>query len=248
MPKHSAMRAVAAFAALVVCGAVSAQSGPPSRNADAVPQSTTPESNRAVSHADPQTAKPVANQPAKPSALATPAPASLLSQPAQPASVTLQHGKLTIDAHNSTLSEILHQIARAGGMKISGLQTGKPDQRIFGTYGPGTPRAVLSDLLNGSGYNVLMLGTTPSGVPGNLALSVRPPGGVPNPPPQSAANLREEYEENQIRPTQYPPTPQYHPEHPGPSRQRGIRTPEQILQELEQMRQHTQQNQQQNQQ
>jgi len=151
-----------------------------------------------------------------------------------------------IDAHNSTLAEILHKISQSGGMKISGLHAGRANQRVFGTYGPGTPRAVLSELLNGSGYNVLMFGTTASGVPLQLALSVRPAGGIPNPPPQSEAILHQEYEENQIRPTRYVPEP-----HPYPKQQQqqknarpGVRTPQQILQELEQMRQRQMQQQQ----
>lgn len=167
---------------------------------------------------------------------------SLLNQPAQPAKVSLNAGNLTIEANNSALSEILDQISRGGGMKIRGLQAGRADQRIFGTYGPGPAREVLSDLLNGSGYNVLMLGATPAGVPRELALTVRPTGGVPNPPTQSTADMREEYQENQIRPTHYAPERQN--QHPHPAGERnGIRTPQQILQELQQMRQRQQEQQ-----
>lgn len=195
-----------------------------------------------------QTKPPASPWQVKPSAAATsPAPVSLLDHPAQPATVTLVSGKLTIDAHNSTLAEILHQVSQAGGTKIEGLQDGRADQRIFGSYGPGTPRDVLTSLLNGSGYNFLMVGQTPSGAPRQLALTVRPAGGMPNLPPQSASSMREEYEEDVVRPTRYPEQETRPAPPPLPSRgPNGIRTPEEILQELQRMRQ--QQEQQQNQQ
>jgi len=192
---------------------------------------------------------PAAAPQAKPSAAVAPtAPASLLDHPPQPAKVTLASGKLTIDADNSTLAEILHQVSQTGGMKIDGLQGGNGNQRVFGSYGPGTPRDVLTSLLNGSGYNFLMVGQTPSGVPRQLALTARPAGGVPNPPPQSFQSTREEYEQDITAPTQYPQERETHPTPPpvparGPN---GVRTPEEILQELQRMRQ--QQNQPQDQQ
>ena len=168
-----------------------------------------------------------------------PAAPSLLSQPSQPANVTLASGRLTVEAHNSTLAGILDQIAHAGGMKIHGLQAGgNGNERIFGTYGPGAPRAVLNALLDGSGYNILMLGTTASGVPSELALSLRPTGGISNPAHQSAQQVREEYQADQIRPTHYAPEPQNQP--PGPPPQngpRGVRSSQQMLQELQELRQ-----------
>ncbi|MGH9582623.1 MAG: hypothetical protein ACRD4O_06790 [Bryobacteraceae bacterium] len=159
---------------------------------------------------------------------------SLLSEPAQPAKVDLQAGRLTITATNSSLSAILDQIARMGGTKIEGLQTaGNADQRIFGEYGPGAPREVLSELLVGCGYNVVMLGTTPAGTPKELAVSARAPGGVPNPPQQPVQNqqFRSEYG---VQPAPFAP-PQVQPA-PPPQRN-GIRTPQEILQELQRMRQ-----------
>jgi hypothetical protein len=171
----------------------------------------------------------------------------MLNQPAGPASVILASGKLTIEAHNSSLSRILDQIARTGGMKITGLPASASSQRIFGKYGPGAPREVLSDLLTGSGYNVLMVGVTPAGTPRELALSVRAPGGVPNPPPSAS----QDNEDQDIQPTEYPDDqePQQQelqeqqPDQPPPGPQNRIRTPEQILQELQRMRRQQQQQQ-----
>lgn len=169
---------------------------------------------------------------------------SLLTHPAQPAKITLSGGKLTIRADNSTLSGILGQISHDGGMKVVGLESGNAAQRIFGSYGPGAPRKVLSSLLNGAGYNVLMLGASASGAPQTLTLSARPTGGVPNPPPSAAPqynpannyNYRTVYPKPKVSP---PPPP------PHPNAAQRVRTPQQMLQELEQMR-HRQPNQQTN--
>lgn len=183
---------------------------------------------------------------ATPSQAAAPAATSLLDKPAQPAKVTLALGKLTVQADNSSLSEILNQVSEAGGMKIEGLQTGgNGDQRVFGSYGPGVPRDVLSDLLNGSGYNVMMLGVTPAGVPRELALTLRTGGGVPN-PPSHPANAMEGNEEA-IQPTQYQDEqPQPPPPPLAPGMANRVKSPQEMLQELQRL--HDQQQQQQQQQ
>jgi hypothetical protein len=242
--ENYARHSVLIVAALGVCWSGHGQFRPPYHPADDLPaaQMSTAGQPSPSPH-------PASTSPSTSTSQATPpapaAPPSLLTQPAQPAKVILNGGKLTIRAHNSALSEILNKISHQGGMDLRGLHTGKADQRIFGTYGPGRPREVLNELLNGSGYNVLMLGTLPSGLPRQLALSLRPAGGIPNPPPQSEASMREEYEENQIQPTRYPPEPTAHPQAPmaPPAARPGVRTPQEILQELEQMRQRQQQQQ-----
>lgn len=182
------------------------------------------------------TAKPSPAHSAPASEAEPPAAAgSLLSAPAQPAKVSLEAGRLTINADNSSLSEILDQISRMGGTKVEGLRAaGNADQRIFGEYGPGEPRQVLSELLVGCGYNVVMLGTTATGTPKELAVSARAPGGVPNPPPQPVQNqqFRSDYG---VQPAPYAP-PQVQPP-PPPQRRNGVRTPQEILQELQRMRQ-----------
>ena len=63
---------------------------------------------------------------------------------------------LHIEASNSSLGQILKDVATATGAKVEGLSL---DQRVFGTYGPGEARDVLSQLLEGSGYNVMMIET-----------------------------------------------------------------------------------------
>ena len=103
-----------------------------------------------------------------------------MEQPAEPATVTLSGGKLLVKADNSSLIQIVDALGKSGGMSISGLTQ---DQRVFGDYGPGDPRQILSQLLEGAGFNVLMLGVTPQGTPRELVLSDR--GAAPPSSPQS---------------------------------------------------------------
>jgi len=170
-------------------------------------------------------------------------PPSLLDQPPQPAQVDLSAGKLTIHADNSSLTAILHQVSTSAGMTVDGLNK---DQRIFGTYGPGDPREILSSLLEGTGYNVMMIGSTSDGTPSQLTLSARGaarPAGQSAPMPNVIRQNQEEDEEPTT--TQYddPPAPPPSPQPGAPNG--GIRTPQQMLQELQQMRQQQQQQQQQ---
>lgn len=195
--------------------------------------------------------------PAKPDAQnAAPTPAGaayaaspVLDTPAEPAQVKLTAGKLSIQARNSSLSDILHQLAKDTGMSIDGLTK---DQRIFGIYGPADPRAVLSDLLDGAGYNVLMLGSTDSGAPRELQLSIRNNGpAAAGQPTVIAQQQQEEDQDDAPAPPGYPPAGEVVPHPPVPANQiaptpnGGVKTPQQLLQELERMRRQQQQPQQQ---
>lgn len=61
---------------------------------------------------------------------------------------------LTVNASNASLNQILREIARQTGMKITG---GVADDRVFGNYGPASPAVVLATLLDGSGSNLLIV-------------------------------------------------------------------------------------------
>ncbi|HEY5029680.1 MAG TPA: hypothetical protein VIK39_14815, partial [Candidatus Angelobacter sp.] len=87
---------------------------------------------------------------------------------AHPAAVKLRNGKLTIEANNSDLGQILQNLASISGMTINGLNKGP---RVFGVYGPGNSREVLRDLLVGSGYNFIMVGDGAQGAPRELLLT-----------------------------------------------------------------------------
>lgn len=188
---------------------------------------------------------PAADAPAAPAQPRT-AP-SLLDQPAQPARVMLAHGRLSVDADNSSLTQILHQLAASSGMTVDGISQ---DQRIFGKYGPGNPRDILSSLLDDAGYNVIMLGATTTGAPRELILSERTNTPAATPEPNRIAQQDNEDQEetplNMNPPAgDEPPRPPV-PPIPGQNANGSIRTPQQMLMELQQMRQRQQQEQQAN--
>jgi hypothetical protein len=99
---------------------------------------------------------------------------NLLDQPALPATVTAGNNELTVKADNSSLAQILQQVSSETGMKLDGLGG---DERVFGSFGPGAPREVLTALLNGTSYNVMMVGDLPNGAPRELLLTSRASGG-----------------------------------------------------------------------
>lgn len=138
-------------------------------------------------HAKPQAAT-VAAAP-----IPTPPPLPPAEQPANPATVDFKDGRLSVRAQNSSLITILSQIQHQTGLVIDGLSH---DQRIYGQYGPGSISATLSSLLDGSGYDfVIVGGESGHGAP-RLILSV--PGAAsagaaaPTPTPPAAANNEEQ--------------------------------------------------------
>jgi hypothetical protein len=189
-----------------------------------------------------------ANQAAPPSAPAAPAELtapSLLDKPAQPATVSLSGRRLSVTADNSSLTDILHQLASTSGMTIDGLDK---DTRVFGTYGPGNPRDILSALLDGAGYNVMMIGYTASGTPRQLLLTERSTAPVSQPQGRPAVEQDDDQDDNAPL-NNYPPAGEVetHPPAPPPQNPNGSpRTPQQILQEMMQQRQQQQGQQQQN--
>lgn len=271
--KHFAVYSFPLMATFLFCGWASAQNYRPAyqRLVQATPAPVIQAQSAAI-----RPAKPL-NPPAK---AAKPSPAvpavapSLLSAPSEPAKITLASGKLTVEANNSSLSQILQQIAKAGGMKIDGLRTGgNADPRVFGSYGPGAPRDVLSDLLNGTSYNVLMMGNTAAGIPREMALSLRG-AGVPNPAPRPSAAAQDSENQDDAQPAAdatdtgdtdtdevqsngsaaepennlVPPAGVHENEPitppPGaPGAQQKVKTPQEILQELQNMRMQQQQQQ-----
>src|SRR5580692_5045646 len=101
-----------------------------------------------------------------------------LNDAPSPASVKWDSHGLQVDAPNSSLRQILDDVATTTGAKVEGLG---PDERVFGDYGPGPARDVLSQILNGSTYNVLMLGDEGQGTPREIILSQRTKAGAQQP-------------------------------------------------------------------
>ena len=127
---------------------------------------------------------------AKAEALAVTAPPvptvapNLLDQPATPATVRSANNELTVTAHNSSLAQILRQVSSQTGMKLDGMSA---DERVFGSFGPGATREVLTALLNGTSYNLIMVGDLPNGAPRELLLSRRSGGAAPGSPAVGAS-------------------------------------------------------------
>ncbi len=145
---------------------------------------------------------------------------------ALPATVHWDGHVLSVAANNSSLQQVVQAISAATHIPVTGLAS---DQRLFGNYGPGAPRQVLSELLEGSGYNVLMVGGSQSGIPERVELSARGSGG-------DAGSARPGYNEPQpmnpglAQQQLQPPSPPnlYRPQPPG-------MTPQQFLEQRRQM-------------
>lgn len=165
---------------------------------------------------------------------------------AEQAAVQWDGSQLTIAATNSSLHQILHDVSTATGVKVDGIGG---DQRVFGQYGPASARDVLSQLLEGTGYNVLMIGGQGTGTPRQVLLSNK---GATAPKPQANDNQ-----------TTAPPSDAEAPEEPEPEPppmnqpmavppqqpQQGPMTgPQQMIQQLQQRQQQLQDLQQQQQQ
>lgn len=79
--------------------------------------------------------------------------------PAVAPRVTYQNGLLTIAAQNATLAEILHDVRNLTGASVD-IPQGGGGERVVAQLGPGAPRDVLAQLLNGTSFNYVMAGST----------------------------------------------------------------------------------------
>lgn len=154
---------------------------------------------------------PVVQHPASTSALpATPstsAPAvPAVTKPLTPdqlpphrAVVAFANGRLSVEANNSSLNQILWAIGQQMGMTITG---GVQDERVYGSYGPDDPATVLSALIDGTNSNMLLK----TGAQGGSELVLTTRGGGPTPPspgpgPDVAADdAKEDLPPQQTRP------------------------------------------------
>jgi hypothetical protein len=118
--------------------------------------------------------------PATPPTAAKPASAVPAAHRAR---VFFSGGQLEITADNSSLNQILRDVTRQTGMKITG---GVIDQRVFGKYGPGAPAGILASLLDGTGSN-MMLRENAAHTPVELVLTPRE-GGVTPPSPDATGS------------------------------------------------------------
>jgi len=71
--------------------------------------------------------------------------------------VTFEHEQLTIIAPNSTLGDILRAVRKRTGAEID--IPASATERVVTRLGPGPAREVMADLLNGSRFNYVLLGS-----------------------------------------------------------------------------------------
>ena len=171
-------------------------------------------------------------------------------QPANPPRISYVGGLLTIAAENSSLTDILTTVQRLTHAQLEGTQP--RSERVFGQFGPGTPRDVLNSLLSGSRYDFILVGAIddPGGVD-RIMLSPRANSASGNTTgnqtavrqniPTSSQDTDDDNEGiAQVPEPQQAPVPQQQPPHVPPGQQQ-VKTPEQLLEELQRLRQQQQQ-------
>jgi hypothetical protein len=168
--------------------------------------------------------------------LSPPLPDWPANNKAVPPSVSWNGRDLTIAANNSSLQQILTEVSTATGVKVDGEES---DQRIFGSYGPAPARDVLNQLLDGSGYNILIIGDKGEGTPRELVLMPKghaaPQGGAGNSP------ARQNSEDEQPEEPEQPEQPNGIQRRPFGLQPGQGRSPEQLQQEQQQRLQQQQQ-------
>ncbi len=183
-------------------------------------------------------------------AVIAPTPSTPAQRAPKRAEVTFSQGQLAVSADNASLNQILREISRQTGIKITG---GVADERVFGHYGPLPASQVLATLLDGTSSNVLLL-QADSTTPGELILTPRQ--GGPTPPNPNAPG----FDDDVAGESDQPPTPQapvptgqqgaVQPQNPqgvgssltppasatDPSDPNAVKTPQQIYEQLQRLR------------
>jgi hypothetical protein len=183
---------------------------------------------------------------------------------AVPPQVTFENNQLTIVAPNSTLGDILKAVRKQTGAEI---EVPAAPERVVTHLGPGPAREVLADLLNGSRFNYVLLGSpsdeaaltrvvlvAKSGaqeVAQNPAMPGAPPpqtqaiADQPEPEPAADANEAEATDDNGNNADDNGDQQAAEAEQTQPAEQNGVKTPQQMLQEMQQRQMQLQQQQQQ---
>jgi hypothetical protein len=181
-----------------------------------------------------------------------------------PPQVSYQNSQLTIVAPNSTLSDILRAVRKQTGAEI---EVPVAPERVVTHLGPGSARDVIAQLLNGSRFNYVLLGSPedsasltrvvlvaktgqdskPSNNPNNPQIAeqpgLRPHTGNPGAPlPDADANPAEAPDENTDEAADQAAAEAEQP--PPSSDQPAVKTPQQMLQEMQQRQLQLQQQQQ----
>jgi len=193
-----------------------------------------------------------------------PQPATPENGPSSPPDVKFQGGQLTIVARNSTMGDVLNAVRQKTGAAVD--MPAASGERVVGQFGPGAPREVMAQLLNGSHYDYVLLGSPadPQALK-KIVLMAKASGPEPAPQNQTAQQQPNENvqqvpdvtndntEENNGEATAngQPAEEEAQPEQPEQSEQPDqsdqqqpvVKTPEQLLRELQQQQQQQQQQQ-----
>jgi hypothetical protein len=168
------------------------------------------------------------------------------SIPSIPPQVTYKDGQLTIIALNSTLGDILRAVRKQTGAEI---EIPEAKERVVVHLGPGPAREVMAELLNGSRFNYVLLGSPldPSALtrvvlvartgrdnasPNNQAAQQSQPSmnqAATIQPPQEQADDAEVEDANDDSADQAAEA-----EQPSAADQPEVKTPQQMLQEMQQ--------------
>lgn len=179
---------------------------------------------------------------------------------AVPPQVTYENSQLTINAPNSTLADILRAVRKLTGAEI---EVPSAPERVVTHLGPGPARDVIADLLNGSRFNYVLLGSptdasaltrvvlvAKSGVqeiaPGPAA-QPNPAFGAQQTPPEvesapeaNEAEANDDTNNNADENADQPPAEADQQQGP-PEQAPGVKTPQQMLQEMQQRQMQMQQ-------
>ena len=179
-----------------------------------------------------------------------------------PPQVTFQGGQLTIVAPNSTLSDILKAVHKQTGAEI---EVPSATDRVVTQLGPGPAREVMAELLNGSRFNYVLLGSPEDANALTRVVLVAKAGGNTGNTvaqmPQASQPPENMPPANMMAQQQPEPEPEAEPpddttddsaqdqpvddqQQPGQDQQ-GVKTPQQMLQEMQQRQMQIQQQQQQ---
>jgi hypothetical protein len=175
--------------------------------------------------------------------------------------VSFQNGQLTIVAPNSTLGDILRAVRKQTGAEI---EIPEAQERVVTRLGPGPARDVVAELLNGSRFNYVLLGSPEDanqltrvvlvaksgpensakpqqpGAQANAASAQPEMGQDPSDSDSPDDNAINDDNNNADQPSAAEAEPPAQPEQPG------VKTPQQMLQEMQQRQMQFQQQQQQN--
>lgn len=177
------------------------------------------------------------------------------STPAVAPHVSYRDGQLTIMAPNSTLGDILRAVRKQTSAEME--IPANVNERVVTQLGPGPAREVLADLLNGSRFNYVLLGSPADAsvltrvvLVAKAGVEVPAPAGQTQPVSEQAGNVAQppQQEEAEIADAPDAEAPEetveensdqgaldaeQQPPVPTPE-QPGVKTPQQMLQEMQQ--------------